>query len=85
MDSRISELTMLLIYLTGWKEDSRRNEKKKVFRSWIFYKFEILDELKNQGLIRFIPGGKSLFVTDKGKKTAIELKKKWFNKTRGKK
>ena len=81
MDSHISELTMLLIYLTGWKEDSRRNEKKKVFRAWVFHKYEILDELENQGLIREIRGGKSLLVTEKGKKTAIELKKKWFNKT----
>jgi hypothetical protein len=81
MDSRISELTMLLIYLTGWKEDSRRNEKKKVFRAWVFHKYGILDELKDQGLIQIIPGGKSLLVTEKGKKTAIELKKKWFNKT----
>ena len=40
MDSRISELTMLLIYLNGWKEDSRRNEKKKVFRSWLFHKYD---------------------------------------------
>ena len=81
MDSRISELTMLLIYLTGREEDSGRSENKKVFRAWVFHKFEILDELKNQGLIRFIPGGKSLLVTEKGKKTAIELEKKWLNKT----
>jgi hypothetical protein len=81
MDSRISELTMLLIYLTGWEEDSRRNEKKKVFRAFIGYRYEVVQELETQGLIRLIPGGKSLLVTEKGKKTAIELKKKWFNKT----
>jgi hypothetical protein len=81
MDPRISELTMLLIYLTGWEEDSRKNENKKVFRAFIGYRYEVVQELETQGLIRLIPGGKSLLVTEKGKKTAIELKKKWFNKT----
>jgi DNA-binding PadR family transcriptional regulator len=81
MDSHISELTMLLIYLNGWEEDSRRNVNKKVFRAWVFHKYEILDELENQGLIREIRGGKSLLVTEKGKKTALKLKEKWFNKT----
>jgi len=81
MDSLISELTMLLIYLTGWEETSRKNHNKVEYRAWIFHKYEILDELKNRGLIRLIPGGKTLFVTEKGKQTALELKKKWLNET----
>jgi hypothetical protein len=79
MDQQISELIMLLIYLTGWEEISQKG--KKVFRAWVFHKFEILDELKNQGLIRLIPGGKSLTVTEKGKQIGEELKNKWLDKT----
>ena len=81
MNQEISELTMLLIYLTGWKEDSRKNENKKVFRAWVFHKFEILNELQDQGLIRLTPGGKSLTVTEKGKQIGEELKNKWLDKT----
>ena len=80
MDSKISELTMLLIYLTGWNEDKRNAPGKKVFRAWIFHKYEILDQLQTQGLIRLTPGGKSLTVTEEGKKKARELKKKWLDK-----
>ena len=80
MDSNISELTMLLIYLTGWEEDKRNGPGKKVFKAWIFHKYEILDQLQNQELIRLTPGGKSLTVTEKGKQKAGELKKKWLDK-----
>jgi len=77
VDQQISELTMLLIYLTGWEETPKKSkEDKKVFRAWVFHKFEILDELQNQGLIRLTPGGKSLTVTEKGKQAAEELKNK---------
>jgi hypothetical protein len=72
---QISELTMLLIYLTGWEEDAKRSKtNKKVFRAFQGYRYEALQELENQGLIRLTPGGKSLTVTEKGKKEAEELK-----------
>ena len=80
MENKISELTMLLIYLTGWEETSRKNHNKVDFRAWIFHKSEILDELKNRGLIELIPGGRTLTVTEKGNQIGVELKKKWVNK-----
>jgi hypothetical protein len=78
MEQHISELAMLLIYLTGWEEDKRNAPGKKVFRAWKGYRFEILAELQSQGLIHQIPGGKSLIVTDNGKQKAEELKKKYL-------
>ena len=75
MEQQISELTMLLIYLTGWEETPKKsNKEKKVFRAFIGYRYEALQELENQGLIRLTPGGKSLTVTEKGKQAAEELK-----------
>ena len=78
MEQHISELTMLLIYLTGWEEDKRNAPGKKVFRAWKGYKYEIMDDLQSKGLIRQIPGGKSLTVTDEGIKRAKELKRKYL-------
>jgi hypothetical protein len=44
MDEKtLQELTLLLIYLTGWEEDKRNSPGEKVFRAWKGYKFEILD------------------------------------------
>jgi DNA-binding PadR family transcriptional regulator len=80
MDKRVKELTMLLISLTGWNEDSRKDDKKKVYRAYIGYRYEVLRELEDQGLIRFVTGGKSLTVTEQGKKKARELKKKRLDK-----
>jgi hypothetical protein len=78
MEQHITELTMLLIYLTGWEEDKRNAPGKKVFRAWKGYKFEILDEIQKQKLIYQIPGGKSLILTDEGKQKALELKEKYL-------
>jgi len=76
-EKSILELSLVLIYLTGWEEDKRNAPGEKVFRAWKGYKFEILDELQGQGLIRQIPGGKSLLLNDKGKQKARELIKKY--------
>ena len=75
----ILELTLVLIYLNGWEETSGRSKTgKKVFRAWKGYKFEVLHELQSQGLLHQIPGGKSLFLHEKGKQKALELIKKYI-------
>ena len=75
-EQMISELTMLLIYLTGWEETPRKgNKEKNVFRAFGGYRYEVLQELENQGLIRMTQGGKYLTVTEKGKQAAEELEK----------
>ena len=79
MEQQIPEIVLLLIYLTGWEEDKRNAPGEKVFRAWKGYKFEILEGLENRGLIRQIPGGKSLVVTDKGKLEAEGLNKKYHD------
>jgi Mn-dependent DtxR family transcriptional regulator len=75
----VTELTLFLIYLTGWEEDKRNAPGEKVFRAWKGYTFEALDELQGKGLIWQIPGGKSLLLNDKGKQKATELIKKYID------
>jgi hypothetical protein len=72
------ELTLLLIYLTGWEEDKKNSPGEKVYRAWKGYKFEILDAIQNQRWIYQIPGGKSLIVTNEGKQKAEELRQKYL-------
>ena len=86
MKDKILEITLLLISLTSWREEKRQSSRKKtwdnkvemVSRAWIGYKIDVLDELKQQGFIRLIPGGKSFFLTDKGEERAEELKAKYL-------
>ena len=76
----IQELTLVLISLTGWEEDKRDAPGEKVFRAWKGYRFEHLAELQQRRLIRQVPGGKSLVLTDEGKQEVEELKRKYLDK-----
>jgi len=78
MNEKISDLHLLLIYLTGWEEDSRKEPGKKIFRAWKGYKFETLDELQEKKLIHNYHNAKSLILTDDGKRKAEELKSKYL-------
>jgi len=77
MDETIKELTLLLIYLTSWKEDAGL---VKVQRSWKGYTFDALDELKEEGYIDGNKRVKSVYLTDEGLDKAKELMKKYIGK-----
>jgi hypothetical protein len=77
MDARVKELNLLLLYLTGWEEDSTRTPGEKVFRSWKGYLFEVLNELEQEKLIHQIKNGKSVILTDTGRQAAEKLKLKF--------
>ena len=55
MDEKIKELNLLLLYLAGWEEDSTKEPGKKVFRSWKWYLFEVLNELQDDDMIYQLP------------------------------
>jgi hypothetical protein len=76
MDERLKEIHLLLIYLSGWYEDSPKVPGKKVFRAWKGYLFNILNELERDSLIRQFR--KSLILTDEGLKKAKGLKQKYM-------
>lgn len=74
MENTIKELTLMLMYLTSWKE--------KVFgmeysRTWKGYDFDILNELTEEDLISGSHRAKSAYITEKGEKLAEELLKKY--------
>ncbi|MDQ1352366.1 MAG: Transposase [Acidobacteriota bacterium] len=76
IDQKVSDLNMILIYLNGWEEQSRKVPGGKVFRAWKNYPFDILNELERQNLIRQYP--KSIIVTREGQMKAEELLHRYF-------
>ena len=77
MDKTIKELTLLMIYLTAWQEDTGQS---KVQRSWKGYSFEVLDELNVEGYINGRKHAKSVYLTEEGLSKAKELMKKYIGK-----
>jgi hypothetical protein len=75
----VKDLTLLLIGLTGWEEEKRNQPDVKLTRAWKGYTWDILDELERMRYIHQIPGGKSLFLTDEGKKRVEQLKQTHLN------
>ena len=76
MDERLKEINLLLIYLSGWQEDSPKVPGKKVFRAWKGYLFRVLNELERDRLIRQFRN--SLILTEEGLKKAERLKEKYL-------
>lgn len=77
MDNAVKELTLLLMYLTSWKEDVGYDEAR---RTWKGYPFDIINELTDENLISGSIRSKSVYLTDQGIKSAEELVKKYLNK-----
>jgi len=78
MDERIKELNLLVLYLSGWEEDNRKEPGQKIFRSWKGYLFEILNEFEEKEFITQNRKSKSVVFTEKGKKKAEEIKSRYF-------
>lgn len=66
-------LTLALIYLSSWEE---RQLSSTIRRAWKGYDFDILDQLEEEGLIDFSYKAKSLYLSDEGIRTAVELVKR---------
>ena len=77
IDPERMELNLILIYLNGWQEDSRREPGGKVLRGWKGYPFDILNELEKQNLIRQYDH--SVVVTKEGISRAEGLMQKYFD------
>jgi len=75
MEEKIKELTLLLIYLTSWKENDLPGEMR---RSWKGYPFDILNELTDEDVLRGSVRSKSVYLTEDGIKKAEELMKKYL-------
>lgn len=80
MEEKIKELTLLLLYLTSWKEEELH---EGIRRSWKGYPFDILNKLKDSDLIRGTTQSKSVYITDEGVKEAKVLLEKYLQNTKG--
>jgi len=78
MDEKIKELNLLLLYLSGWEEDSRKNPGEKIFRAWNGFLFEVLNKLEEEDFIRQFRNAKSVILTEQGISRAEELKKEYL-------
>jgi len=79
MDEKIKELNLLLMFLTGWEEDSRQKPGEKVFRAWKGYLFETLNKLADEKLIIQFQNTKSVTLTEAGRQKAEQLKKQYLH------
>lgn len=79
IEQTIEELTLLLLYLTSWKEEVIRGEIA-VYRAWKGYPFETLNALETKGLINQSRRAKSVTLTEEGIRRAEELKGKYLCK-----
>ena len=78
MNEKIMEINLLLLYLSGWEEDSRQEPGKKLFRAWNGYLFEALNALEEKELITQFRNGKSVLLTEKGISKAKELQQQYL-------
>lgn len=79
MEEKIKELNLLLMFLTGWEEESRKNPGEKIFRAWKGYLFETLNKLSDDKLIIQFANTKSVMLTDAGRQRAEQLKKQYLH------
>lgn len=84
---QIQELTLLLLYLTAWKENTQPTLRPKPvrldsedyrLRSWKGYDFDVLDILSELGYIEAISRKAPLIITPQGECRAKELLEKYM-------
>ena len=77
MSQQIKDLTLLLLWLTSWEEDSFGDE---IRQSWKGYDFGVLNKLRGEGLIDSSYKAKSVYLIEKVIKAAKKLEKKYLSK-----
>jgi len=78
MNQEVKDLNLLLLYLSGWEEDSRKNPGEKVYRAWKGYLFEVLNALEDENSILQFGNSKSVIITAEGRRRAEEIQKKYL-------
>lgn len=72
----MKELTMVLMYLSRFKEHDRLTNNNG-FQAWKGFNFNILNHLENNEWIMQSKHSKKVYITEKGIETAKELMKKY--------
>lgn len=73
MSQVVEDLTLLLVYLTSWREEPVRGFI--ISRAWKGYDFDVLNELSEKGMITDSRRAKSVCLTDEGVARARELER----------
>jgi hypothetical protein len=76
MDAKTKNLNLLLIYMSGWEEDSRKTPGKKVIRAWKGFRYDILNALERENMIRQFR--QSLIMTEEGIAKARQLTQQYL-------
>lgn len=76
MDVKTKDLYLLLIYMSAWEEESRKKPGAKVLRAWKGLRFDILNVLERENMIRQYRH--SLIMTDAGIERAQQLTQKYL-------
>ncbi len=80
IEGQVRDLTMMLLYLTRWTEDSVKKlppGTKVGWRSWKRHEWEALDRLQEEGMVVFSYRAKSLGLTEEGDRDTRRLLKKY--------
>jgi hypothetical protein len=75
-DQIVEELTLLLLYLTSWRE--RFHGELGAPRAWKGFRFEALDALEKGGYLTQTRRAKSVHLTDEGVERAQVLAAKYL-------
>ncbi|SFC84508.1 DUF6429 family protein [Bacillus sp. UNCCL81] len=75
MQELIDDLTLLLLYLTAFEENTVLDET--TLRSWKGYPFDTLNKLSDNNLIFFSNRAKSVYLTEDGIELANKLLQKY--------
>jgi hypothetical protein len=80
-DQLITDLTLLLLYLTSWEEEVF--DDFIIRRAWKGFRFEALDALEETGYINQTRRAKSVTLTEAGCERARALATRYLEKTAG--
>jgi len=73
----VEELTLLLLYLTSWEEESPPGTPTGR-RAWKGFLFEVLDTLEQKGCLRQTRRAQSVALTEEGAAQARALEAKYL-------
>ena len=74
MKNEIEELTLLLLYVSSWKEQDIPNTMR---RSWKGHSFDALNQLADKDYLRGSLKSKSVYLTEEGIEQAKQLMEKY--------
>ncbi|KAA8816977.1 hypothetical protein CSQ85_11115 [Bifidobacterium rousetti] len=82
-DGMIKDLTLMLLWLTSWDENSKTEGAKPLLRSWVSYSWGAVDALRDEQLVEGRKGNKSVYLTERGIDLAEALVDRYRNMTGG--